>query len=280
MKRFAKRHGADLIGVAPVERFKYAPETHKPEYFLPGARSVVVFAQQILHTTCDQWEKTLLSYETTGHQQLTWMLTFLAYELGRFIERKGYRALPFPASTWIYANEQDAMNSIAEFSHRHAAVAAGLGEFGWCSLLLTPEFGARQRISSIITSAPLRSDKMYDGPKLCDYPTCQTCIQICPVKAISREESKQVSIGGRTYKYAKVDFPRCHWSELGLCKEGGGWVDVKPPEKVTDTALYETREKVMNPVVKRHSTRIGFCGKCLCYCPVGKKIAKRKLERK
>lgn len=33
--------GADLVGLAPVERFKDAPEGHKPTDFLPETKSVI-----------------------------------------------------------------------------------------------------------------------------------------------------------------------------------------------------------------------------------------------
>jgi len=33
--------GADLVGVAPVERFSQAPEGHKPTDFMPECKSVI-----------------------------------------------------------------------------------------------------------------------------------------------------------------------------------------------------------------------------------------------
>ena len=44
---FAREAGADLVGIAPVERFAGAPKGHKPEDLLPGARSVVAMAKRI-----------------------------------------------------------------------------------------------------------------------------------------------------------------------------------------------------------------------------------------
>jgi hypothetical protein len=42
-----------------------------------------------------------------------------------------------------------------DFSYKHAALAAGLGVFGWSNLILTPTYGARQRLISVVTEAPL-----------------------------------------------------------------------------------------------------------------------------
>ena len=44
VKNLAIELGADLVGVAPVERFKNAPLRMSPKGLLPGARSVVVAA--------------------------------------------------------------------------------------------------------------------------------------------------------------------------------------------------------------------------------------------
>ena len=33
--------GADLVGIAPVERFAHAPEGHRPTDFMPQCKSVI-----------------------------------------------------------------------------------------------------------------------------------------------------------------------------------------------------------------------------------------------
>ena len=53
LKRFALDSGADLVGVAPCERFDEAPEGHRPEDILPGARAVVACARRIPVGTLD-----------------------------------------------------------------------------------------------------------------------------------------------------------------------------------------------------------------------------------
>ena len=43
VKQFALDTGADVVGIAPVERWdKDVPEGHRPVDVLPGARSVIV----------------------------------------------------------------------------------------------------------------------------------------------------------------------------------------------------------------------------------------------
>ncbi|HSR12812.1 MAG TPA: 4Fe-4S binding protein, partial [Thermodesulfobacteriota bacterium] len=117
------------------------------------------------------------------------------FHVYRFLEKSGFLALPVaPSGFFRYRDYKDMKGGfIADFSHRHAAVAAGLGEFGRQGLLLTPEYGVRQRLCSIITSAPLRPDPLYGGEALCDG--CGACIAACPVSAFHKTEQYSVSIG-------------------------------------------------------------------------------------
>ncbi len=49
VKEFAKTQlGADLVGVAGVDRFAGAPDGHRPDELLPGAKSVIVMAGRML----------------------------------------------------------------------------------------------------------------------------------------------------------------------------------------------------------------------------------------
>jgi epoxyqueuosine reductase QueG len=94
----------------------------------------------------------------------------------------------------------DYKNLIGDLSHKHAAVLAGLGQMGKSSLLITPQYGNRVYISSVITNAPLEPDEPFKEDLCKD---CDICIKACPVKAIF--ESNVGSYLG--YKY--VDKPRC-----------------------------------------------------------------------
>jgi ferredoxin len=63
---------------------------------------------------------------------------------------------------------------------KHVAKEAGLGWIGRHNLLVTPTFGARIRLVSILTDFPL----IIDGPMQGDCGTCKACIPVCPTSAI------------------------------------------------------------------------------------------------
>ena len=76
-------------------------------------------------------------------------LQVMAISIALFLEDHGHLAVPLPASGTRVAEHY------VLFSHRHAAVLAGLGEFGLNNLLLTPQYGPRVRLDSVITTAEL-----------------------------------------------------------------------------------------------------------------------------
>lgn len=177
-KEFARSLGADLVGVASVDRFKEAPEGHRPEDILPQARAVVVCAKRIPNG--------LLEGPATSYQQtmnvLHAQLDLIACQVALFLEREGGLAVPVPADEPYYHWEAENLYGRGDLSHKHAAQAAGLGRLGKNSLLVTPEFGNRVHLVSVVTSVGLAADGMIQE-ELCPSG-CSLCIEACPAGAI------------------------------------------------------------------------------------------------
>ncbi len=181
LKDLLHASGCDLVGVANVERFREAPEGRRPRDILPTARSVLVGVVHILDSVCDDLPETRYEY-TNQFYVLNGTLGAASTKVGRLLEDQGYRAIPVPAA---YPRINKELMGI--FSHRHAAVLAGLGEFGLSNLLITPQYGPRVRIVSIITEAVLDPDPPYEK-SLCrqTQKKCgKACVAACPVEAIS-----------------------------------------------------------------------------------------------
>ena len=47
VKEFAKREGADLVGIASMDRFEGAPKQFDPRYIFPDARALIVLGYRI-----------------------------------------------------------------------------------------------------------------------------------------------------------------------------------------------------------------------------------------
>ncbi len=112
-------------------------------------------------------------YGTYGYTMLpNFELTNACYRIAQLIETESGE-IATPCSTGPMTNGR-------QVSIRHCAVAAGLGEFGWMSIVLTPQFGPRNRFGVILTTAEIEADPMYSGERLCNPEKCGICVKRCP----------------------------------------------------------------------------------------------------
>jgi ferredoxin len=141
----------------------------------------------------------------------------LAASLAKYIRALGYPAIPCG---------NDTAQSIP------LAIDAGLGELGRNGLLLTPEYGPRQRICKVFTSLPLQIDQPIDfgAGKFCEK--CRACAKSCPANAILTGErtTEQTSISNRPGILRwPVNVGNCYlfWKENGIdcsnCIAGCPW---------------------------------------------------------
>ena len=180
MKKFALSKGADLVGIASVSRFDGAPDGHKPEDILPDAKTVIVLAKRIPNgVVMDGPATSYHNMMTTLYNQLD----LIAHEMAIYIEQQGGVAIPVPSDDPYYDWNPDKVHGRGDLSHKHAAQAAGLGKLGKNSLLITPEFGNRVQLVSVVTNLNLEPDPLVED-ELCPSK-CIICIESCPVKAIA-----------------------------------------------------------------------------------------------
>ena len=238
VKRIARVDlGARLVGVASVDRFEGAPRGHHPTDFLPQCRAVVVLGMPIVRglmrwgdfmarseivpdvapvpgdSANGQW-RPLRSLQVhverrCAYESINDELQTMSLRLGCFLEEEGHEALYLPTTfggthSWNHAGPNP-VRAFGPFSHRHAAVAAGLGNFGKSNLFLAPRYGPRVRLVSVLTSAPLVPDPMCD-PHVC-LDKCDQCVTHCPAGAFG--EPVAFKVGGRTQVVAKFDIERC-----------------------------------------------------------------------
>ncbi|MCC7494041.1 MAG: hypothetical protein IT204_16910 [Fimbriimonadaceae bacterium] len=258
VKAFALEElGADLVGVANIERFEHAPLLMSPQGILPTARSVVVMA--IHHPDACIELGGLTHPQEIGPYRVQYLmnqrLDEISYRLGLWLQARGHQAVPIVSSNiWRYKGYRNLTEHFApDVSHRHAAVAAGLADFGYSALAITPEFGARQRFVTVITDAELQPDPLLDPHSVCD--DCRLCADTCPSGALTKElrGTSVVRIEGREYTYADKNLWRCSWGEhfdLDL--------DLPIPEQVDEAVILD--------MVRKHGRRGGEMGCCLRYC--------------
>jgi len=231
VKQFARLHGADIVGIAPMDRFEGAPQQMDPRYIYPEAKTMIVMGFRILRGALRGIEEGTFfaAYAGMGYAGINHVLQPMTiWNVARMLEDEGYEAVPIPNNfPWTNTDSsgqnpertglpREAWSRPVEpgrpapdvFIHlRIAAFCAGMGEIGYSKMFISPEFGPRQRQAAIITDAPLEPDPIYEGPELCDR--CLGCVRDCTGQAISPERTVKVAVAGHELEWGEIDYKIC-----------------------------------------------------------------------
>jgi epoxyqueuosine reductase len=178
VKEYAREAGADLCGVAPVERFSGAPEGFRPRDIFSDAESVVVVAKRIP-------EGAFLSENpvpyTFACDATVEVVSALICELSVRLGDLGAKAVPVPSEPYIFWDEER-REGRGILSLKHAGWLAELGTMGKNTLLTTPLFGNRIGLGALLVGEDLEPDAVSDFDLGCD--DCGLCVESCPARAL------------------------------------------------------------------------------------------------
>jgi epoxyqueuosine reductase QueG len=286
LRDFLLAKGADLVGFGSVRLMEGAPEIMRPARYLPDVRSMIAIALHINEASCDLIARSVSQHSTPPSYHSYQLFTLniinpqldeIAYHGAKFLEDRGFRAYPFPANLpHVLKPTEEYPGGPGDISHKHVAVACGMGQIGWHNLLITPQFGARQKLTSIITNAPLQTDPIFQG-ELCQPRACGfQCARACPTGAIPARSDEKVGIriGDTPVEYAKISGWKCRWGCSGMLKSTGGYEDVPLPsrEPTADELLaYKAQVDPWQKRVQQYSGLLPYCGRCLSVCPKPKR---------
>jgi epoxyqueuosine reductase QueG len=258
-----------------------APRGHHPRDFVPNARSVISIAQPVLPAVQNapaaladvdiemvppdiKYPYLEMLYNISGHVVQDFMLEQISQIVGQHLMANGFDAMIFP-TTGLHPKPDNGADlsdkeiwegpshgwaekyspfryTFGPFSHRHAATRAGLGEFGYNNVVLTPQFGPRQRFNSIITEAELTPDPLIAEP-ICLRDNCLLCLKACIMQCITLRDDPTV----RDYRsVAEVDPTQ---------------IFIDTPAKTDPTICRRRRERIGNSPIR---------GDCVRVCPVPK----------
>ena len=97
LKTLAKSLGADLVGIASMDRFEGAPKEMDPRYIMPEAKSMIVMCFRVMRGSLRGIEEgTFFSnYSAMGYGGLTYnYIPMTVINLCKHIEDEGYEAIP------------------------------------------------------------------------------------------------------------------------------------------------------------------------------------------
>ncbi|HQB35168.1 MAG TPA: hypothetical protein PLY11_10545 [Syntrophorhabdus sp.] len=185
IKEFLLKQGVDAFGVAGMAGYgRELVGLHESanDRFSFAISFGLVLARGVMETVKDGPNALYLHH----YRQLNYRLDMIAYLLAREIERKGHRAIPFPASQLV-----DWKNQKGHISHKKVAELAGLGWIGRNNLLIHPVHGARMRLNTVITDMPLEEN----SPLQRDCGDCRACMVVCPASAIREDPADFDHVG-------------------------------------------------------------------------------------
>jgi epoxyqueuosine reductase len=203
--------GAHLVGVAPMERLEGAPRDLHPRRLLPEVQTVVSMAYRINRGVQQLHLRGIspMPFSRFAGLEPKVRLDEMALDLANFLEDRGYVSLPIPANQY-YLQEK----GLGELSHKHVAMAAGLGRLGRGGFLVTPQYGGAVQLISVLTTAPLLPDPMMDEDLCAGCP--QLCVNICPVQAIRSDRDRVIVMDGKEHRYGWLSYLRCQWGCGGM----------------------------------------------------------------
>jgi epoxyqueuosine reductase len=186
IKDLAVKLGADLCGIAPLERFKKAPEGFRPTDIYPQAKSVIVVAKRFPEGPFVSHNP--IPYTVTNDIILRDVIR-ITCALCACLEREdSVLAVPVPSEPYEYWDE-DKREGRGILSLRHAGYMAGLGVLGKNTLLTNAAFGNRIVLGAILLNIEIEPDNLADY-NFCS-PDCRICIQNCPAGALDGKRVDQ-----------------------------------------------------------------------------------------
>jgi len=219
--------GADLVGIADVEPLKEL-KLDPPDLLKSFARAVSIalkLPQAVFVGISDRPTPVYRSVYHTANQ----ILDQIAFRTAMAFQNDGFQGLPIPASQIL-----DHENLYAAISHKAVARMAGLGWQGKNLLLITPRYGSRVRLVTVLTSAPLD----VDGPIKNRCGDCTACQDACPAQAIKGISTESHYKNRNEAMY----FSRCV-------------------------------EKVEGEFAKIPEVGVPICGICIKVCPFGREMS-------
>lgn len=159
------------------------PWHYLPGDILPGAKSVISFYVPFTAEVAEGPKEAQYASIKWGesYEVINAHFGVMSDAVIELLTAEGYKAEKIPAT-----HTYDPATLQCKWSHRSAAVIAGLGSFGANRLVIT-EKGSAVRFCTVITDAVLQPSGPYQGPKcmFMEDGSCRLCIDFCPAKALN-----------------------------------------------------------------------------------------------
>jgi len=179
IKLMVQNCGADLCGIASVDRFSAAPAGFHPRDIFEATQSVIAVAIRMPDSAFASPASVPYTFITTQVLNEVFRMTLrLVLEL----DRMGIMAVPAPSEPYEFW-DRSTMTGKGILSLRHSAALAGIGTITRNHLLTNRRYGNRITLGAVLTNAQITPDPIIDEPQ-CPV-ACNICRTLCPVNAIT-----------------------------------------------------------------------------------------------
>jgi ribosomal protein S18 acetylase RimI-like enzyme len=160
-----------------------------PSELLPAAKSVIVYFVPFVKEIPKSNRKGELASPqwASAYVETNKLIIALNNHLADLLTERGYATRVLPPT-----HNFDTESLVSDWSHKHIAYIAGLGNFGYHHQLIT-EKGCCGRLGSLVTEAPLHASAR-PGYQFCLHKydgSCRVCSDRCPVTAIQDGDFKR-----------------------------------------------------------------------------------------
>ncbi|MFX1367710.1 MAG: 4Fe-4S double cluster binding domain-containing protein [Promethearchaeota archaeon] len=174
MKRIDSQHlenlilewGASLVGFAELTGLVPNEDEHLPY----GIAIAIRLSDAVMDGIANGPTRMYVKLRQTVNSRLDRIGAAIVSHL----EGNGFKTHLIPVSQYVSSDEQS-------LPHKTVATRGGLGWIGRNNLLITPQFGPRVRLISVLTNAQLKTAKPISLSMCGD---CSVCIDSCPANAL------------------------------------------------------------------------------------------------
>ncbi len=177
LNRFVRSFGAYKMQVADAdEGFHEAVGGCHPRDVMANCNSVIVFAIYV----GDEYYRSIKIVNRTDRDYRIMHLfrDWLQFRVAEYLREEGCKSV---VRRGFFSEKM----LTASLSYKLAAYEAGLGVYGKCGILITPEYGPRVNLGVVLSEITLQPDPKLEKFNPCRG--CRVCVDSCPARAVHED---------------------------------------------------------------------------------------------